>query len=178
MITSMKRLLLLFSVSGALAAADLAAAHTVYILSMSRGLDQYLANCLTNNHVLQVVTDPKLADVIFTDHLGDAFQAQLEKISPSPVEEAEAEAEAAGKDDQKDKADSSPGAFGPPVNKLDNPALASTFGRNKGTLFLVDAKSRTVLWSVYDRPKAYDSKTLDRTASEIVNRLKKDLGKK
>ena len=29
-------------------------------------------------------TDPKLADAVFTDHLGEGFQAQLEDFSPTP----------------------------------------------------------------------------------------------
>jgi len=33
-----------------------------------------------------------------------------------------------------------------------------------------------VLWSVYDLPKGSDSKEMDRTASDIVSRIKKDLG--
>jgi len=178
--TSVKRFLLLLSCCGLLAAADLASARTVYILSMSRGLDQFLANRLTNYHVLQVVTDPKLADVIMTDHLGEGFQAQLEKILP-PVEE---EGQLAAKEDKKeDKSDKAPDTvqnpfLAPPVNKLENPAIASTFGRNKGTIFLVDAKSHQVLWSVFDPPKALNTKALDHTASEIVEHLKKDLGKK
>jgi hypothetical protein len=168
----MKRFLLLLSCWAALAsAADLATAHTVYVLSMSRGLDQYLANRLTNDHVFKVVTDPKLADVIFTDHLGEVFQTQLEKISPSPVPDVEEKDE-----DKDDTPTSGTTMFTPPVNKLDSPGGASTFGRSKGTLFLVDAKSREVLWSVYDPPKASNGKELDRTASNIVNRLKKDLG--
>jgi hypothetical protein len=54
--------------------------------------------------------------------------------------------------------------------------VTSTFGRTKGTVFLVDQKSRQVLWSVFDQPKGSDSKELDRTASDIVSRIKKDLG--
>ena len=176
----MKRFLLLLACSGALAfAADLANAHTVYVLSMSRGLDQYLANRLTNGHVFQVVTDPKLADVIFTDRIGDAFLAQLESISPLPAEDTEDE-KPAGKDAKDDSKDPKSGnsIFAPPVNKLANPALTSNFGRNKGTIFLVDAKSREVVWSVYDPPKGFAGKEMDRTASDIVSRLKKDLQKK
>ncbi len=177
---AMKRFLILAACSGALAfAADLAQAHTVYVLSMSRGLDQYLANRLTNGHVFQVVTDPKLADVIFTDRIGDAFLAQLQNISPSPADVKETAKPPAkdAKDGSKDT-QSSNSMFAPPVNKLENPALLSTFGRNKGTIFLVDAKSREVVWSVYEPPKGFDSKEMDRTASDIVSRLKKDIQKK
>ena len=81
----MKRLAFLFSCSAALAcAADLATVHTVYLLKMSKGLDQYLANRLTGEHVFQVVTDPKFADAVFTDQIGEGFQTKLEELFPSP----------------------------------------------------------------------------------------------
>ncbi len=188
----MKRLLCLLLFSGALGCAgDLSTAKTVYVLSMPRGMDQYLANRLANSHILQVVTDPKKADAFFTDRIGDAFQAQMDVIFPPPVP-ADDKAEAGEKTTRKaaDKTDvKKPAAedtqspansvpmFGPTVNKLSNPALMSSFARNKGTIFLVDAKSREVLWSVYDPPKSFDSKELDRTANDIVSRLKKDLKK-
>jgi hypothetical protein len=181
----MKRFLLLLTCCGVASyAADLASARTVYVLGMARGLDQYLANHLTSAHVLQVVTDPKLADVIFTDHLGEGFQAQLEAISPTPEPEEKPEPKAVEKT-EKDKngkkadGDDAVAAFvGPTVNKLSNPANNSTFGRNKGNVFLVDAKSREVLWSLYQPPKGFRSNELDHTASEIVGHLKKTLNKK
>jgi hypothetical protein len=44
----MKRLALLFSCTATLVcAADLPGVHTVYLLKMSKGLDQFLANRLT-----------------------------------------------------------------------------------------------------------------------------------
>jgi len=63
-----------------------------------------------------------------------------------------------------------------PDAKQANLSRNSTFGRTKSTVFLVDEKSRQVLWSVYDLPKGSDSKEMDRTASDIVSRIKKDLG--
>jgi hypothetical protein len=164
----------------AASAADLTAVHTVYIMGMAHGLDQYLANRLTNQHVYRVVTDPKLADAVMTDHIGRAFEEQLADLIPPP-EEPKKDKPAEAKPDA--KAESKKGASDarPPImlvdpeNKLPNLALNSTFGRNKGTLFLVDPKSRQVLWSVYEEPASGDSKQLDRTASDIVSRLKKDL---
>ncbi len=174
----MKRLLSLLLCSGALACAgDLSTAKTVYVLSMARGMDQYLANRLTNGHLLQVVTDPKLADVFLTDHVGEAFQAQMDAIFPPPEPEP---AKPEPKDTKETKDAAAPPAnsmFTPPVNKLANPGLQSSFGRNKGTIFLVDAKSHEILWSVYDPPKSTSGKEMDRTANDIVSRLKKDLKK-
>lgn len=171
-----KRLSCLLLCSGALACAgDLSNAKTVYVFSMPRGMDQYLVNSLTNSHILQVVTDPKRADAFLTDRVGEALQAQLDAIFPPP--EPPADKAATAKTDADAQAAAGNPMFGPTVNKLSNPALVSTFARNKGTIFLVDAKSREVLWSVYDPPKSSSSKQLDRTANDIVSRLKKDLKK-
>lgn len=177
----MKRFLFLLSCCGVLAgAADLGAARTVYVLSMSRGIDQFLANRLTNEHVLQVVTDPKLADVVFTDHLGEGFQAQLESFAPLRADEQEEKADAkpAAKGNDKAADNGLAGFFTAPVNKLANPAMNSNFGRNKGTFFLVDAKTHEVLWSTFDPPRASTNRDLDHLASDIVSRLKKDLNPK
>ena len=154
------------------AAADLGGVHSVYILQMSRGMDQYLANRLTNGHVLQVVTDPKVADAILTDQLGEAFEEQLDLLLPGP-EPVKKIAPPPEKDKDKPAG---------PVLAIDTetnlPPVRSTFGVSKGTLFLVDPKSHHVLWSVYDRAKSSGSKEMDRTASDIVSRLKKDMNPK
>jgi hypothetical protein len=155
-----------------LCAADLAGVRSVYILRMPRGMDQYLANRLTNDHIFLVVTDPKRADAMLTDQIGAMFEEQLETLLPSPVPEKKA---APPPTPDKDK------PAGPllPIDKETKLSpVQSTFGSSKGTLFLVDPKSHQVLWSVYDPPKASDSKEMDRTASDIVSRLKKDLNQK
>ena len=171
---SMKRLaFLIFCSAAMLAAADLASVHNVYVLKMAKGLDQFLANRLTSDHVFQIVTDPKLADAVFTDQLGEGFQLKLEEFSPTPESEKPAPPTKAEKGGE----ESNP-MLGDTVNKLANPASSSSFGRNKGTVFLVDAKSRQVVWSMYQPPKGSTSKELDRTANDIVSRIKKDLNPK
>src|ERR1700716_1156456 len=99
-----------------------------YALPMSGGLDQYLVNRLSGSQVFVVVTDPQMADAIFTDQLGEAFERKLTGFYPPP--------EAAAKD-QKDENKPQP--------------HTSAFGRGKGTIFLVDLKSRAVIWSGYER---------------------------
>ena len=169
---SMKRLALLFSCSAALVcAADLANVHTVYLLKMSKGLDQFLANRLISNHIFQVVTDPKLADAVFTDQLGESFQMKLEELFPTP----ESEKPAPPPKPEKTADQATPLIGGDTVNKLANPASSSSFGRSKGTVFLVDAKSRQVVWSVYQPSKNSSSKEMDSTAKDIVNRLHETL---
>ena len=48
---------------------DLKQVKTVYILGMVNGLDQFLANRLTNSGAIWVVLDPVNADAILTDRL-------------------------------------------------------------------------------------------------------------
>ena len=174
----MKRMkLLLFFLAGLACAAELAGVHKVYVMPMSRGLDQYLANHLAGEHVFQVVTDPKLADAVFTDRLGDGFETQLEGYSPAPkIPEPVAKPdEPAAKPRDAGVAPGPGSLLGETSNKLTSPGLNSSFGRARGTLFLVDAKSRAVVWSTYDPPKGVSGKELNRTASNIVTRLKKEL---
>ncbi|HJT89483.1 MAG TPA: hypothetical protein VJ732_16555 [Bryobacteraceae bacterium] len=181
----MKRVFILLAGSGMLlAGADLSGVHSVYVMPMSRGLDQYLANRLTRGHVFQVVTDPKLAQAVFTDRIGAEFEAQLEDISPPPKPAAngkESKPESkSGASDSKAAKDEGGSDAGSALDALGNAPAAppSSFGRGKGTVFLVDAKSREVLWSTYQPPKSSSSTDLDRTASDIVSRLKRDLNPK
>ena len=59
--------------------------HTVYVLPMAGGLDQYLAQRLSSDHVMKVVADPKLADVVLTDRLGEAFEQKLADITAARI---------------------------------------------------------------------------------------------
>lgn len=187
----MKRLLLLLGCSGALlCGADLAGVRKVYVMPMAKGLDQYLANRISNRKLFQIVTDPKLADAILTDAIGQNFQAQLENISPTPEPPKPADVPAKpekDKDKEKEKEKKAKAAApdaGDDASSLlsmfqdtegKSAAPISSFGRGKGTVFLVDAKSRQVVWSTFEPAKGVRNRDLDRTATEIVARLKKDL---
>jgi hypothetical protein len=168
----MKRIALLFCGMAALVCAtdNLTKVHTVYLLKMGKGLDQFLASRLAEDHVFQVVTDPKQADAVFTDQIGEGFEAKLEEIFPTPEPAKPAPPPKPVKTDE----EVSP-LLGDTVNTLSNPASNSSFGRAKGTIFLVDAKSRRVIWSVFEPLKSADPKDMDRTANDIVGRLKKNL---
>lgn len=181
----MKLLLLLLAGMAALAG-DLSQVHTVYILSMSGGLDLHIANRLTEGHVLQVVTDPKNADAILTDKLGPGFEDRMADLYPPP-EPPKPEPKAADKDKNKDKdkdKDKDKNAsteFGLPglgeaSNKI--PKLISNFGGGKGTVFLVGVKSRDVLWSTYAKPKDARGEQMEKTAGKICADLKKSMGAK
>ncbi|HEX3745520.1 MAG TPA: hypothetical protein VHW09_16365 [Bryobacteraceae bacterium] len=164
---STKTLLLLLAVcAAAFCAVDLGNVHTVYVMPMAHGLEQYLANTLTGEHVFVIVTDPKLADAVLTDHVNASLQEKLDTmLLPPPTETKEG-----------DKPDAPKGSIFEPANKVDNPAQTSSFSHSKGMVFLVGTKSRQVLWSSYDLPKDTTSKELDRIASDIVSRLRKDMG--
>jgi hypothetical protein len=171
----MKRMKLLLLFLGGLAcAAELSTVHKVYLLPMQHGMDQYLANRLVSEHIFEVVTDPKLADAVFTERLGEGFQAQLEDLTApkNPEPATPSAAKPAG------DSSSTLSMFTDTANKVSSPALNSAFGRAQGTLFLVDSKSKLVVWSIYDPPKGTGSRELDRTAGSIVGRLKKDLNPK
>src|ERR1700689_4202837 len=127
----------------AIAAFGQSAPRTVYVLPMAGGLDQFLAQWLTRDHVMQVVADPKIADVVLTDHLGETFEQKMAEIHP--------------KDDKKS-------------DSTAHNAFRSSKGR--GTVFLVDAKSRQVLWSDYEKvPSSMTDKNLNDEAERIAKKL-------
>ncbi len=169
-LVSMKRFALFLSCPLLLCAAELSDVHTVYLLRMAKGLDQYLANRLTTDKVFRIVTDPKLADAIFTDQIGEGFEAKLEILFPPPEAEKPAPPK---KKDEDEEGDGPPKLITDTVNKLAPPT--SSFGRSRGTVFLVWAKSRQVVWSAYEPAKGSASKDLDRTATDIVSRIRKEL---
>jgi hypothetical protein len=159
-------LLLLLSFTAAVSAADLGNVHTVYVLPMAHGLEQYLANVLTAEHLFVIVTDPKMADAVLTDHVGAGLQEKIDTLLAPPIAPAK----------EGEKEDAPKGSIMEPANKLSNPADNSSMSRSRGMVFLVGTKSREVFWSVYELPKDTSSKELDRIASVIVSRLKKDMG--
>jgi hypothetical protein len=130
--------------------------HTVYLLPMAGGMDQFLAGRLTSRGVVQVVADPQRADAILTDHLGEAFETRMNELYAPP------------KKDTKDSGSYNFEAPHPPM---------STFGRGRGAFFLVDRKSRSVLWSIYQRPNGTRPSDLEHTADHIAQNLANNLAK-
>jgi hypothetical protein len=139
-----------FGLALACCAADRPAVESVYLLPMSNGLDQHLANRLAASGLFRVVADPKQAQAIFTERLGEAFEERLKTLLAPAEPKPSAQ------------------------NKGDETAVprASSFGRGKGTIFLVDAGTRTVLWSTYEKPRNSSPQEQDRAAQRIVDRLK------
>ncbi len=183
----------LFLIAAALAAPALPAAQAgpkpglahvqrVYLLPMASGFDQYLANRLTSAGVFQVVTDPATADAVFTDQLGEAFTTRLDELCPAPEPAAEQPAKPQGEGQPAAKAE--PAAPQPPEtnstpapdSERRKPAFAAT--RARGNVFLVDVRTRAVVWSTYDRPRSSRPDELNRAASGVVRRLQHDLKRK
>ena len=125
------------------------ALRSVYLLPMADGLDQYLAGQIAREHVMQVVADPKMADAVMTDRLNPAFAQTLAKLHPR---------------DEDDEAD-----------QLHHSFKSATA---KGSLFLVDVKSRQVIWSSWDKPARNSSGArLNDEAGRIVKKLQITLGR-
>jgi hypothetical protein len=60
-------------------AAGISEIKTVYVFPMHNSLDQYLVSRLAQTHTFEVVSDPKLADAVFTDSMGPTFQSAFNK---------------------------------------------------------------------------------------------------
>jgi hypothetical protein len=146
----MKLLCVLFAAALTLAADGLSGVKTVYLLPMSRGLDQHLAVTLTTGAVFQVVTDPEKADAIFTDIIGASFEDRLKDLFQSSNKKTD------GKTDDYTKPTMSP------------------LSQGKGDIFLVDRKSHVVLWSMYATPKSSDSGDMNKLAERIAAQVQKD----
>src|SRR5512142_1548832 len=120
---TMKRIIcVLACTAAALCGADLADVRTVYVMPMSRGMDQYLANRLSTQQVFRIVSDPKLADAVFTDRIGEDLTSSLDDLSAA---KPAGEKESKGSKDAKDSKDSKDsGTF---ANRLDTPGSSSSF---------------------------------------------------
>jgi hypothetical protein len=151
----MKLLLLPLTIAlvgaGLAAGADLADVKTVYLLPMANSLDQYLAIRLTTGTSLQVVTDPQKADAVLTDRIGTSFEQTLDELYKTKP--------AKGEPDKETQESSRP---------------MQAMSRGKGAIFLVNRKTRDVLWSTYAMAKSAAPDDMNHLADRIVSRLGKD----
>ena len=161
--------MLCFSALGANVHPGLNDVRRVYLLPMTSGLDQYLANRLTKVGRFEVVTDPANADAVFTDRLGPAFEDKWAEMYPPPPKPEEEEKPVADNADGRKKEPSLVDAMsGPPVSRV------SSFSRGRGNVFLV-SRSGAVVWSHFKPAKNTRVKELDSTADDIIDRLHGDL---
>ncbi len=154
--------------------AELSQVQTVYLMPMANGFDQYLANRLRGVSQIRILTDASKADAIFTDKIGPAFESRLEEMETLAKEKAAAEAPAVV-----------PAADAAAPVSADNtrmkfaPKVVSSIGRGRGTYFLVDRRSRIVLWSTFQTSKDSQPKSLNDKAHRVSEELSKDFsGKK
>jgi hypothetical protein len=134
----------------AASALDLSSVKTVYLLPMGNGLDQFLAVKLANGAILQVVTDPQKADAILTDHVGGGFETKLDELYSTTQ--------------KKDDVD----VFAP-TPRSSSPIKA------RGAIFLVDRKTRNVIWSDYEQLKNTSPADMKHIADKIAAKLAKDV---
>ena len=150
---------------------ELLQVKNIYILPMGGGFDQYLANQLSRKGLVQVVTDPAKADAILADRLGKPFEKAFNELYPEPKP---LEPEPKPQDEEGDESS-------PNFNmKNQLPERTSSFGRGKGTYFLVSRSSRNVVWSIYAKPKSTAPDDLNEAARGVAVELStsiKDLGK-
>jgi len=125
--------------------------RTVYVMPMPSGLDQHLADRITRGHLYQVVTDPRAADAFLTSRIGPVFEQSMAELLPPAAEEKETGKKDAGS--------------GGNVHS----ALKSTTSR--GTIFLVEVKSRQVVWSDFEKTGDSSPQGLNREADRIVKKL-------
>jgi hypothetical protein len=137
--------------------------QSVYIMPMSGGYHQHLANHLIRLGLFQLVADPHHADAILTDRLGEGLEARLD-LYDNASKRRDAE-ENKGEEGSKT------------VTLAERPVTTSLSG-GKGTLFLIDRKSRRLLWSTFAQPKNMTAKELNRAAGKVANRVKEEWGGK
>ena len=100
---------------------------------------------------MQVVTDPLKADVVLTDRIGAAFEEHLNAIYGEKR-----------KPDPKDSMTSAP-------QPMD---IAISHGR--GLIFMVDRRTREVVWSTFIKPKDASPDAMNHVALEIAAKLDRD----
>jgi len=127
--------------------------RTVYILQMADQLDQHLASRLSNGRVLMVVLDPASADAVMTDSIDTAFWTWMQRTYPP----------------------SSSGSIAEHTRIVIPDVPPASY--QHGTIFLVDPRTRVVLWSTYQLPKNNTPSEMDRVASRVANQLKSALGR-
>ena len=139
---------------------------------MANGFDQYLANRLRDVSQIRIVTEAIKADAIFTDKLGPGFEARLEEMETEAKQKADADAPTAPIDPSAPiSADKNKMIFAPKV--------VSSIGRGRGTYFLVDRRSRIVLWSTFQTSKDTQPRSMNAKAHKVSEELAKDFsGKK
>jgi hypothetical protein len=129
--------------------------RTVYIVPMAHALNEHLASHITSDRLMWVVLEPANADTVLTDTLDENFWTWLGRNYPAPTANGNSAAN-----------------HGTAFRGAESASL-----KRDGTVFLVDPRSRLVMWSTYSLPKNTSPDELDRTAVRIAKVLKSAFGK-
>jgi hypothetical protein len=120
-------------------AAGSAGVRNVYLMPMPNGLEQFIANQLTSRGLMTVVADPNLADALFTDTVGKAFEKRYLELYPPPAPPKEEDEE----EEEKDRKKRSSSSSSMDVKDVKQERTGG-FSRGKGTIFLVDRRTKTI----------------------------------
>ena len=146
----------------------------VYLLPMTSGLDQFLASRLTSEGVVQVVTDPLKADAVLTDKVGEALERKMHELyDPKPEPPKPDPAAEAKKDEKTKEKESKDAAKAAEATRMAR-AGQSSWGRGRGSIFLVQRSTGNVIWSTVGQPKDSSTPEVRKTAAKITAQLKKD----
>ena len=124
--------------------------RTVYILEMSNGLDQHLANRLTGSRVMWVVLEPKRADAVLTESLDESFWSWLAQDLSSRLPA------------QRRRRRSRAGIRKNAARQLQTSGHGLPGGSAR----------QVVLWSAWENPKNPSPVELGHSAERIANQLK------
>jgi hypothetical protein len=152
----------------------LSGVRKVYLLPMRSGFDQYLASYLASGKVLEVVADPLLADAVISESLGASFAARMHEIYGDTEKEKE-QKKAAEEAKAKEKEDSEETSAELHGDTASREQMISSFSRGRGTVFFVDVKTMSVLWSVYMPPKNSGAQYVEQSARKTVQAIQAEL---
>ncbi len=159
----MRWLLILAALTAPLLAADLSSVGPVYFWPMNGALDQYVAEQATSSGVFAVTVDPARAKTVMTDHIDAKFFEGMNEIFVD-----EAEIAAAEENDDDEEATGSIESGLAPQRAANRPRSSP-----KGTVFLVNIRSRQVVWSTFLGEFDRSPKKLHKKAQQVIS----DLGK-
>lgn len=129
---------------------------------MNGALDQYVAEQVTSEGLFPVTVDPAQAKTVMTDHIDAKFFDGMNEVFAAPEPPAAEDAAAAES-----------GSIEAGLT-LRRPANRPR-GNPHGTVFLVDVRTRQVLWSAYIGEYDRRPKRLHREAKQVVDELRKGL---
>ena len=161
---------------------DLSSVQTIYVLPMGSGMDQFVAHQVARYGLYQVTSDPRQAEAFLSDFVGTTFETRVDDLLTAAREKAEKEAEELAKkeaakadpslarDRSDEKVEDRSGEF----QMAGDATRVHSFSRGRGNIFLIDAKSRRVLWTGFDVPKSTRPNELQKSAERLIKALVKE----